>query len=112
MLIFTPSKTVDYHMTLQMHSYCTWNWLTEIIAQEQIDGNFFPTCGQKQMVGHLISCGYRVQQARVRKMMRRIDPKGSVMRQLRSLNRRQYSVLVSIDMIAGYDLSLIFFIIR
>ena len=53
----------------------------------------FPTCGQKQMMGHLRSRGYRVQQVRVREVMRRIDPEGSIMRCLSALNRRRYSVL-------------------
>ena len=52
----------------------------------------FPTCGQKQMMGHLKSRGYRVQQVRVREVMRRVDPEGSVMRHLSALNRRRYSV--------------------
>ena len=52
----------------------------------------FPTCGQKQMMGHLKSRGYRVQQVRVREVMRRVDPEGSVMRHLSAVNRRRYSV--------------------
>ena len=52
----------------------------------------FPTCGQKQMMGHLKSRGHRVQQERVREVMRKVDPAGSIMRRLRALNRRQYSV--------------------
>ena len=52
----------------------------------------FPTCRQKQMMGHLKSHGYRVQQVRVRDVMRRVDPEGSVMRHLSALNRRRYSV--------------------
>ena len=51
----------------------------------------FPTCGNKQMLGHLVSRGYRVQQVRVREAMRRVDPEGSIMRRLSSLNRRQYT---------------------
>ena len=37
----------------------------------------FPTCGQKQMMGHLRSRDYsRIQQVRVREVMRKIDPEG------------------------------------
>ena len=53
----------------------------------------FPTCSQKQMMGHLRSRGYRVEQIRIREAMRRIDPEGSIMRCLSALNRRRYSVL-------------------
>ena len=52
----------------------------------------FPTCDQKQMMGHLKSRGYRVQQVRMREVMRRVDPEGSMMRHLSALNRRRYSV--------------------
>ncbi len=49
----------------------------------------FPTCGNKQMMGHLQSRGYRVQQIRVREAQRRVDPIGTIVRRL---NRREYSV--------------------
>ena len=52
----------------------------------------FPMCGNKQMQGHLLSIGYRVQQHRVRDSQRRLDPHGSVLRRLHVLNRRTYSV--------------------
>ena len=48
--------------------------------------------GNRQMYGHLISQGVRVPFHRVREAQRRIDPQGSVMRRLRSLSRRCYSV--------------------
>lgn len=52
----------------------------------------FPSCGNRQMQGHLLSRGIRVQQHRVRETQRRVDPVGSVLRQLRTINRRQYQV--------------------
>ena len=52
----------------------------------------FPTCGNKQMLGHLQSRGYRIQQTRVRESLMRVDPAGSMMRRLKVLNRRQYCV--------------------
>ena len=48
----------------------------------------FPTCGQKQMMGHQRARGYSVQQVRLREVMRRVDPEGSIMRRLTVLNRR------------------------
>ena len=47
----------------------------------------FPTCGCKQMQGHLQARGLRVQQLRVRESLRRVDPEGSIMRRLCSLHR-------------------------
>lgn len=52
----------------------------------------YPMCGNRQMQGHLISKGYRVQQSRLRVTQRRIDPAGTALRRLRVLNRRHYSV--------------------
>ena len=52
----------------------------------------FPTCGNRQMQGHLLSCGIRVQQYRVRESQRRIDPSGSILRGLRVIFRRRYEV--------------------
>ena len=54
--------------------------------------NQFPACGSKQMAGHLLSRGLRVQQTRVREALRRVDPHGVVMRQLTVMRRRRYSV--------------------
>ena len=52
----------------------------------------FPMCENKQMQGHLLSMDYHVQQHRVRDSQRRLDPHGSMLRQLHILNRRTYSV--------------------
>ena len=50
----------------------------------------FPTCGYKQMKGHLQALGYRVQQVRIRDALMAVDPEGSIMRRLQSINRRRY----------------------
>ena len=52
----------------------------------------FPMCGNRQMQGHLLSHGFRVQQQRIRDAQRRVDPEGSLMRCLHAVNRRQYHV--------------------
>lgn len=52
----------------------------------------FPMCGNRQMQGHLLSQGYRIQQSRVRESQRRVDPDGAIIRRLHVLNRREYSV--------------------
>ena len=63
--------------------------LDRIVHEIQIQ---FPTCGNRQMQGHLLSRGYRVQQSRVRESQRRVDPNGVIARHLSVINRRQYSV--------------------
>lgn len=68
------------------------------ITDQQLDGivreiqNEFPTCGNRQMQGHLTARGIRVQQYRTRDSQRRVDPSGSIMRRLRTINRRKYCV--------------------
>ncbi|XP_019858930.1 PREDICTED: uncharacterized protein LOC109587130 isoform X2 [Amphimedon queenslandica] len=52
----------------------------------------YPMCGNRQMQGHLLSRGYRIQQCRIRESQRRIDPYGTALRKLHVLNRREYSV--------------------
>ena len=44
------------------------------------------------MQGHLLSRGLRVQQHRIRESQRRVDPAGSIMRQLKTIKHRQYHV--------------------
>ena len=63
--------------------------LDELVASVQRQ---FPNWGNRQMYGHLISRGIRVQYHRVRESQSRVDPDGSIMRRLRNLRRRHYSV--------------------
>ena len=73
----------------ELYSQLTDQQLDEIVMEVQ---NQFPTCGNRQMQGHLLARGLRVQQHRIRESQRRIDPCGSIMRRLRAINRRQYRV--------------------
>ena len=52
----------------------------------------FPTCGNRQLQGYLVSRGLRVQQNRIKEAQRRIDPEGSIMRRLSVMHRRSYNV--------------------
>ena len=52
----------------------------------------YPWCGNRQMCGHLLARGLRVQQHRVREIQRKIDPNGSIMHRLSTINRRAYQV--------------------
>ena len=69
-----------------------------VISDEQLDEivreiqHSFPTCGNVQMQGHLVSRGIRIQQWRIRESQRRVDPAGSIMRRLRVIGRRRYHV--------------------
>ena len=51
-----------------------------------------PNCGEKVVSGHLHSCGLHVQRAKVRQVIREVDPEGVVARRRRALKRREYSV--------------------
>ena len=64
----------------------------------------FPMCGNKQMQGHLLHRGFRVQQTRIRDSQRRVDPSGSAIRRLHILNRREYCVPAPLSLyhIDGY----------
>jgi len=74
---------------ISLYSELTDDQLDGIVEEIQLQ---FPTCGNKQMIGHLQSCGLRIHQHRVRESQRRVDPEGSVMRRLRTIHRRQYCV--------------------
>ena len=63
--------------------------LDTLVNEIQVE---FPTCGNRQMQGHLISKGHHIQQYRVRESQQRIDPNGTIMRRLHAVTRRQYSV--------------------
>jgi len=71
------------------YSALTDDRLDTIVGEIQAQ---FPTCGNRQMQGHLLARGIRVQQRRIRESQRRVDPEGSVLRRLRTINRRSYQV--------------------
>lgn len=73
----------------QQYSDITDQDLDHLIAQIQ---HQFPSCGNQQMLGHLQSRGFRIQQIRVRNSQRRVDPEGSLLRHLNGIVRREYSV--------------------
>uniref|UniRef100_A0A1X7U1E1 Integrase core domain-containing protein n=1 Tax=Amphimedon queenslandica TaxID=400682 RepID=A0A1X7U1E1_AMPQE len=52
-----------------------------------------PMCGNRQMQGHLFTLRLRVQQSRVRKSQRLVNPHGSIICQLHTINRRNYKVM-------------------
>jgi hypothetical protein len=65
------------------------NQLDRIVSKIVQD---FPNSGYKAVRGHLISCGVRVQESRIRSSMRRVDPVGVRVRgtQICVVNRRTY----------------------
>lgn len=83
-------RMTDFNLSIRaMYSELTDEQLDVIVEEIQRQ---FPTCGNKQMLGHLHSRRIRVQQHRVRESQRRVDPAGSVMRRLTTINRRRYRV--------------------
>ena len=83
-------RMTDYGLSIRMQY--------AVLSDQELDGivsaiqEQFPMCGNRQMQGHLLSKGYRVQQVRIRESQRRVDPNGSVIRRLHVLNRRKYCV--------------------
>lgn len=51
-----------------------------------------PRSGYRMMLGYLRARGYRVPQLRVRQMLRKQDPAGTVIRWMSTVHRRVYSV--------------------
>ena len=62
----------EYNLSIHStYSEMTNQELDSVIADIHLE---FPLCGNKQMSGHLLSRGIRVQQHRIRESMRRVDP--------------------------------------
>ena len=74
------------------------------ISDQELDvcvleiSRMFPMCGSKQMAGHLLARGLRVQQSRIRVAQRRVDPDGVVMRRLTVTQRRRYNVAAPLSL--------------
>ena len=94
-IIGVSPRTIHRRMTefglsiSNQYSEMTDEQLDEIVLRIQHD---FPTCGNRLMHGHLLVLGLRVQQYRIRDAQRRVDPNGSLLRQLSTVNRRKYRV--------------------
>ena len=83
-------RMTEYGLTSRMYyTNISDTQLDEVVGEIQ---HAFPTCGNTQMQGHLISRCIRVQQHRIRESQRRVDPAGSVMCQLSIISRRRYHV--------------------
>ena len=63
--------------------------LEDLVREIQQD---HPNWGNRLMYGCLLAKGIQLPHQRVREVQSRIDPEGSIMRRLRFLNRRKYSV--------------------
>ena len=94
-MIGVSVRTVRRRMSLfglsirQCYSDINDDMLDELVFQIQCN---YPTCGNRQMMGHLLAQGHRVQQSRVKESQCRVDPDGATLRRLHVLNRREYSV--------------------
>ena len=72
----------EYGLSITAEYALTDEELDSVVREIHHD---FPMCGNRQMHGCLLSCGYRVQPQRVREAQRRVDPKGSLMRHLKGV---------------------------
>ena len=80
----------DYDLSIRaQYSALSDSELEAIVTEIQSQ---FPMCGNRQMQGHLLARGHRVQQIRIREAQRRVDPQGTIIRHLHVLNRREFSV--------------------
>ncbi len=83
-------RMTEYGFTIRaQYSTMTDTELDTLVNEIQTE---FPTCGNKQMLGHLLSKDHRIQQNRVRESQRRFDRNGTILRRLHVINRRRYSV--------------------
>ena len=71
----------QFYMSISDHD------LDAIISRIQAQ---FPTCGNRQMQGHLFSQWIRVQQHRDRESQHCVDPQGCIMRRLSVTRQQQY----------------------
>lgn len=80
----------DYSLSVHaLYSQISNHELDEMVRAIQMQ---FSTCGNRQMEGHLLSRGVRVQQERVHEAQRQVDPAGYLLRRLRTINHQQYHV--------------------
>lgn len=94
MLGVSPS-TIHRRMTLYGLSIgATYSSLNDQELDDIVAGisHNYPMCGCKQMAGHLLAGGVRMQQSRIRESLRRVDPRGIIVRRLTVTRRRTYSV--------------------
>lgn len=83
-------RMAEYNLSVSAtYASITSNELDSLVREIQTQ---FPMCGNRQMQGHLLARGYRIQQHRIREAQRRVDPQGSVLRRLNAIRRRVYSV--------------------
>ena len=79
-----------YNLSIRStYSMITDAQLDDLVATVQQQ---FPNRGNRQMYGHLLSRGIRLPFSRVRESQSRVDPEGCMLRRLRNLRRRTYSV--------------------
>ncbi len=94
-MLGVSSRTIERRMnSFGISMRDTYADLTNSELQTLVAGiqSEHPMCGNRHMRGHLIARGFRVQQYRIREVQRAVDPEGSAMRKLHTINRRSYSV--------------------
>lgn len=96
-LLGVSSRTVERRLQeFGLSVRATYAHITEEDLDTTIDQilTTFPNTGYKRMSGYLRARGIRIQQRRIRESMRRVDPRGTLLRALEMsvIHRRVYSV--------------------
>ena len=83
-------RMTEYGLSISsQYTDVTDEYLEQVLISIQKE---YPWCGNRQMCGHRLARGLRVQQHRIRELQRKIDPNGAIIRRLSTVNRRKYQV--------------------
>ena len=92
-LLGVSVSTIRCHMLSFNMSICaTYSFMSDLDGIASDMQQQFPSRGNRQMYGYLLSQNIRVQYSHVRESQSRVDPDGSMVRQLLTLRCRSYSV--------------------
>ena len=70
--VSTVRRITDYNLSVSAtYATITSGELDSLVGEIQTQ---LPMCGNRQMQGHLLARGYRIQQHRMREAQRRVDP--------------------------------------
>ena len=70
--VSTVRRITDYNLSVSAtYATITSGELDSLVGEIQTQ---LPMCGNRQMQGHLLARGYRIQQHRIREAQRRVDP--------------------------------------
>lgn len=97
--LFDVSLATIHRRLKDFNAYVSVSHSFSNIDNNQLDNTILdikqqhPNSGYRMVLCHLRSRGSFIQHTRVRESMRRVDPKGTVMRWLHVTERREYNVI-------------------